>query len=50
MFQYGYNTLFWYFPTEYTDYLNPNDSDIENQIKFWFVVYLCAWLWDSGNL
>ena len=34
------NTLFWYFPTEYTYYLDPSDAGAGNKIKFCFKVYL----------
>ena len=50
MCQEGYNNLCWYFPTEYTDNLDPPDAGVLNIIKFWFGFYLYEWLWDSGNL
>ena len=44
------NTLCWFYPTEYTDDLDPPNAGTGNQIKFWFVVYLYECLWGSGNL
>ena len=48
MCQDGTNTLCWYFPTYYRDYLAPPESG-RNQINFWFIVYLYEQLWDYGN-
>ena len=50
MCQEGYNTLCWYFPNEYIDYLDTPDAGAGNNIKFWFGVYLYEWLWESENL
>ena len=49
MCQVGYNTLCWYYHTEYTDDLDPSDTGTGNQIIFWFGIYLDEWLWDYGN-
>ena len=45
MCQEGYNTLCWYYHTEYKYDLYPPESGAGNQIRFWFVVYLDGWLW-----
>ena len=50
MCQEGYNTICWYYHTEYTDDVDPFNTGAENQNRFLFGLYLTRWLWGYGNM
>ena len=41
--------FFCYYHPECTDDLDTPGAGAGNYIRFWFRVYLDAWLWDYGN-
>ena len=48
--QEGDNTIWWYYLPEYTYDLDTPDAGAGNNTKFWLIVKLDGWLWDSVNV